>query len=49
LLASAIGSLLQDQEKALNFGDAARQRFEQNFSLEATAKPLLDLVAERAG
>jgi glycosyltransferase involved in cell wall biosynthesis len=40
-LANAIGRMLADPAEAHRFGDAARERFERVFSLEATANPLL--------
>jgi glycosyltransferase involved in cell wall biosynthesis len=40
-MATAIAQLLADRDQARSYGLAARQRFEERFSLEATVPPLL--------
>lgn len=44
LLAEAIGRLFAKEEEAARFGEAARTRFNDVFSLEATIDPLLKLM-----
>ena len=43
-MAEAIGALFADPARAQAFGAAARRRFEEAFSLEATAEPLIRAV-----
>ncbi len=40
-MAVALGHLLNDPDKACHLGDAARRRFEEHFSIEATLEPFL--------
>ena len=44
VMAEAIGQLFESQEKAGEFGHAARRRFQEKFSLEVTVGPLMELL-----
>jgi glycosyltransferase involved in cell wall biosynthesis len=43
-MAAAMGRLLADQELASRFGGAARARFVERFSLEATFEPIFKML-----
>jgi glycosyltransferase involved in cell wall biosynthesis len=43
-MAEAIGRLLNDQDLAARLGDAAKQRFADRFSLEATFEPIYETL-----
>jgi hypothetical protein len=45
-MAEAIGQLFESPEMARKFGQAARQRFQEKFSLEVTVGPLTQLLLQ---
>lgn len=47
-LTDALEKLMRDRDLRVRFGQAARRRIEQNFSIEATIQPLIELLDNSA-